>query len=509
MQVTRNAYDLFPADQFDAWIDGVRAKIVDGLEHQHAPDDHEVRVPELSAQALEAIQSARREAENNPQAGPSSSYSRADVSESYQLESDGSVANQTMITEVHQTIISKQSGQAPSEQDSDDQDDHYEDDDYDNVEHSDADMENGSENPELHGAYPASPLSATGDYLVSQEGERHGSDAGGELDEEEEEEEEEEDELGQDDDDEIIMLDDSYEEGSDREMTPNGDRDELESDDDAIGLDEPVVGIEHRGATGSPVVQEEPAIASDQWLVDAIESHAAFPASDLPSGDLSRDIPMVASGQDEPAAEGEAERSEILSINADADISDEEQSGSEDAEEEDESERSKPDDDEIISVADSSDEEDHRGSVDQSASPDERSLPMATSRQSASDQEEDEGEEGEDEDMDGRQSDTSNNDQSVVEGDDMEDEESEDELNDNRSRKSAYQRRVNVILTFLRLRSFCRGRQSPTSRSPPRYPPACDASNRGDGWRLPRDRGNRWHSSRRSQNGRGISAGRG
>jgi hypothetical protein len=129
MQASGNAYDLFPADQFDAWVDGVRAKIIDGLERQHVPDKHEIRVPELSSQALEAINLARREAEINRQAGPSSSYSRINVSESYELEGEEALADETVIIETHRTVVTRQRTRyPPSEQDDNERDDADEDD---------------------------------------------------------------------------------------------------------------------------------------------------------------------------------------------------------------------------------------------------------------------------------------------------------------------------------------------------------------------------------------------
>ena len=73
MQTSKNAFELFPADQFDAWVDGVRSKIIDGLERQHLPGGSQVRVPELSSKALEAIEAARRDEELTRQAIASSS----------------------------------------------------------------------------------------------------------------------------------------------------------------------------------------------------------------------------------------------------------------------------------------------------------------------------------------------------------------------------------------------------------------------------------------------------
>lgn len=57
-----SAYDAFPAQEFDAWIDRLRHTIIDGLEEPEV-DVPPLSIPKLSDSALEAVRQAEIEAE--------------------------------------------------------------------------------------------------------------------------------------------------------------------------------------------------------------------------------------------------------------------------------------------------------------------------------------------------------------------------------------------------------------------------------------------------------------
>lgn len=60
MQDQPNAYDLFPADQFDAWVDGLRGRIIQGLEPRpRQPTSQTLQVPELSERARKVVETAK------------------------------------------------------------------------------------------------------------------------------------------------------------------------------------------------------------------------------------------------------------------------------------------------------------------------------------------------------------------------------------------------------------------------------------------------------------------
>jgi hypothetical protein len=358
MQTSKNAFELFPADQFDAWVDGVRSKIIDGLERQHLPGGSQVRVPELSSKALEAIEAARRDEELTRQAIASSS-SLADQMDVVKdtdaiVEVTEEVTTTTVVAEFEEAYNGGYGNAAGLE---------------DPAENLGSEVDYDEEASET--GYASEPI-ARPDLAFQQHVNAYPDDQefygeGQEAEDEEAEEEEGEDEIGdehessqdneiEDDEDEFEIVDED-EEGSNRDMMDN-ERDELESNGDREESREPLAD----GGRSDDELDEAESRSVDGGSRSADDRLASFgeldeERSQTSAGDLMPrpECPFIEDDED-----ATAER-EIDDIGDAADTRDEDV----EAEESDAG-----GEDEIYSVQDSSDEE-ARFEADNESGPDE------------------------------------------------------------------------------------------------------------------------------------------
>ena len=365
MQAPKNAFDLFPADQFDAWVEGVRSKIIDGLEHQHMPGGSQVRVPELSSKALGAIEAARREEELTRQAIASSSslngQLNAGETEGITYEVKQEVITTTIHTEYDEIFADEQGVPSSSvypEQATGSEADYDE----------EADQTGYDAEPMPRQEYPADTNDSypENQELVSD----YGEDAEGEYDEDDRSQDARSDAKEEDSEDDFEIL------GSDNDMVDN-ERDELSSDDEE--------GDE------LPISQDE------QEQEDSLGEDDELNVDDEANGRLDfRQSIDLEEGADQ-AQEG-ASHSNDLSANAEVDdAADDNRSedgmGTASAEDEEMDGPGSVDEDEVYSIEDSSDEEagsDREGSNELEAR-------VAGERTAQSAEEEEEGAEEEEE----------------------------------------------------------------------------------------------------------------
>lgn len=358
MQTSKNAFELFPADQFDAWVDGVRSKIIDGLERQHLPGGSQVRVPELSSKALEAIEAARRDEELTRQAIASSS-SLADQMDVVKdtdaiVEVTEEVTTTTVVAE-YEEAYNGDYGNAAGLEDSAE------------ILGSEADYdEEASET-----GYASEPI-ARPDLAFQQHANAYHDDRefygeGEEVEYEEVEGEEGEDEIGdededsqdneiEDDEDEFEIVDEDEEE-SNRDNVDN-ERDELESNGDREESRESLAD----GGRSDDELDEAESRSVDGGSRSADDRLASF-------GELDEERSQASAGDLMPRPEWPSmeDDEDVTAEREIDDVGDAADTRDEDVEAE---ESDAGGEDEIYSVQDSSDEE-ARSEVDNESGPDE------------------------------------------------------------------------------------------------------------------------------------------
>lgn len=353
MQTPKNAFDLFPADQFDAWVDGVRSKIIDGLEHQHMPGGSQVKVPELSSKALEAIETARREEELTRQAIASSS------SLSNQLEAEPMDLTIEMTQEVTTTTTFEEYEEGEPEDEQSEGELGYpaeaagsEVDDEDEV--SEAGYE-GQSPPRFPVDEPLNESYDDDEELGSE----LGDDAEGEYDEDEAEDdrsrerqsEDEEEQDGSEDEFEIL--------GSDEEIGDQ-ERDELSSNEDG---DEASISRDRQSEGEDDVEDEDDQLGSDIDMGEQLGTQAevvttnnqfaalAGAPEQSTEDDLLQPDENAASADEDPAPDTHLPMNAVRDVPGDEAIDDDEEMAGPGSDAEDE----------VFSVQDSSDEEDGSG----------------------------------------------------------------------------------------------------------------------------------------------------